>query len=164
MKKLKYFLLSAMAAGIFAGCSSDDDNGSRSMAGTYELTAVDIPKNVDFNGDETASSNLITESVCYENSYIELNSDNTYSSVYNYVLITTEVACESDESTGTWEVSGDKLILTNTMIEPPITIEYDIRENDEITLARPNSPYPDRDAEGNAIYSTGNVSLTYTKM
>lgn len=70
MKKLALIALAA-----FAIACSDDDNDSAvnvnaSIDGTWKLTAFTLDEPVDFNGDNAATTNLITESGCYDNSTI----------------------------------------------------------------------------------------------
>ena len=167
MKNVKKFLFLFSIAAILTACSDDDDAGNSieaGLAGTYNLTAYNVPVAVDFNMDSQASTNLMDESDCYLDSKIVLKNDNTFTSVYNYLLITDDVSCNEEDRFGTWSsADGDILTLIDDSIEPEQEIKYDINDN-QILLTLENSPYPDRDGEGNAVYSEGTVVLVYTKV
>ena len=166
MKTLRPLLIMATAClGIWA-CSDDDNdnnnNNGNDHAGTYALTSVEVPVANDFDMDGTASANMMDESPCYLDSEIVLSDDNTYTDEYHYVLHESETGCHTEEALGTWEVDGEMILLTNTLVEPtPSPIEYHIQDN---TLVRVyEGPYPDRDDDDNPIYTTGTITLTYTK-
>ncbi|GGB74548.1 hypothetical protein GCM10007424_13100 [Flavobacterium suaedae] len=167
MKNVKKFLFLFSIAAVLTACSDDDDAGAsagENLAGTYNLTAYNVPVAVDFNQDTQASTNLMNESDCYLDSQIILNSDNTYTSTYNYLLITDEASCEEEERMGNWSSDNDNtLTLIDTSVEPELEVDYTVN-NDQILLTLENSPYPDRDGEGNVMYSTGTVVLVYTKI
>lgn len=163
MKTLNLLLLSAVCC-AFLSCSDDDSqsNTTKSYAGTYKISAVVLSGTVDFNQDGVASSNLMTETDCYNNSTIVLKDDKTFVSSYNFVGIGTEVTCDNEVTSGTWEVQGNQLVLTNTIMDPPLVTNITIQENILVNSLN-NALYPDRDAEGNAVYSTGPVTINYTK-
>lgn len=163
MKTLNLLLLGA-AGCFFLSCSDDDSDSTntKSHAGIYALTSVQLAGSVDFNQDGVTSSNLMSETECYNNSTITLKDDKTYVAQYNYVKIGTDVTCDSEISSGTWEVQGTQLLLTNTMMTPELTTTVTLQDNTIINIL-PNSPYPDRDTDGVAVYSSGLVTLNYTK-
>lgn len=163
MKTLNLLLASAVCC-AFLSCSDDDSqsNTTKSYAGTYKISSVILAGMVDFNQDGVASSNLMTETDCYNNSNIVLKDDKTFVSSYNFVAIDGDVTCDNEIASGTWDVQGNQLVLTNTIIDPPLVTNITIQENILVNNLN-NSLYPDRDAEGNAVYSTGSVTLNYTK-
>lgn len=167
MKNVKKFLFLFSIAALLTACSDDDDAGTSAEAqlvGTYNLTAYNIPVAVDFNQDSQASTNFMNESDCYLDTQIVLNSDNTYTSTYSYLLVTNSVSCEEEDATGNWSLIDNSTIkLVDTSIEPQLEVNYTINGN-QILQTLENAPYPDRDGEGNAIYSEGTVVLVYTKV
>ena len=169
MKTLKTLLFALAATAFFTSCSSDDDsndNNGPDIEGTYNLVSVDIAEEVDFNQDGTASSNLMMESFCYEGSFITLNEDKTFTFAINFVDFTAQTGCNTEEGEGTWEASDSALTLTNTIMEVPNELIFAISDENTVTLTTTlsNSPYPDRDENGNPIYTTGSVQLTFNKV
>lgn len=66
----------AFVAMAMMSCS-DDDNENVALTGTWKLTGFTLDQGVDLNNDGTASSNLITESGCYNNSTVVFGSSNS---------------------------------------------------------------------------------------
>ncbi|RYD90483.1 MAG: hypothetical protein EOP54_23920 [Sphingobacteriales bacterium] len=121
MKKL---VLMAFAAVALVSCS-DDDNENVALTGTWKLTAFNLDEGVDLNNDGTASTSLITESGCYNNSTVVFGSGN--SATFNiqeldidYEIITGtqnsyeySVDCLAGENeTATYTVSGNNVAFT----------------------------------------------------
>jgi len=169
MKTLKTLLIILTVASLSA-CSSDDDNNTvenpnAQFAGLYNLTSLTAPMAVDFNMDETASAELMTESGCYNDTYILLNEDMTYNAVNSYVFFISDTGCQSEESSGTWEVNGNTLILTDTSLSDELELETEYTiDNGLLYKTEEEASYPDRDADDNPIYLTGTLYYTYTKV
>lgn len=172
MKPNKYFLLAASFTTLLA-CSSDDevqpiiDNTpppTTELSGRYILTSFSIPEQVDLNQDGTASYNMMDESECYLETEIMLNEDMTFTAFDGSVLFASESGCVTEERNGHWQVNGETLILSTLMADGLVLdIEYTINGN-ELSKSSPEATYPNYDSEGNQIYSTGNVDLTYVKV
>ena len=168
MKTLRPFLIMTTAClGVWA-CSDDDNNNTETPdlnpVGTFNLVAVNITEEVDYNMNGTASSDLMLESGCYSGSFIQINEDGTFTSLYNHVDIISETGCNSEEGFGTWTSAGDVVTLLDESMTEPLEKMYTISENENtITTVMPNAPYPDRDEEGNAIYTEGAVTLIFQK-
>lgn len=163
--KTKFISLGVFAALLFSCCDDDNDNSTNNqnaLSGVYNLTAVTAPVAVDFNQDGIASQNLIGEVQCYADSYIILNGNSTFTSEYSTYLINSEIGCDPQQGEGTWSESDNEVMLTNTLIEPNLETIYSVNGN-ELIMVLENAPYPDRGEEGNQIYATGNLVLTYTK-
>jgi hypothetical protein len=167
MKTLRLLLVSAMACAGMAACSDDDNDSTgindSDVTGTYNLTAIIVPSAVDYNEDGTVSNNLLDESSCYTGSNIVLNDDHTFTSTYSSVFFESETGCHTEEASGTWSLDGDQLSLNNTIMEPANTVEYTV-SGSTLILSEENTPYPDRDVDGNPMYSTGTVHINYTKI
>lgn len=167
MKNVKKFLFLFGITVLLTACSDDDDSGTSAdsqLAGTYNLTAYNIPVAVDFDQDGDVSSNLMNESDCYLDTQIVLNSDNTYTAAYNYLLIAGNVSCTEEEAVGNWSLIDNNTIrLVDTSVEPQQVLSYTVNEN-QILQTLENYPYPDRDGDGNPIYSEGTVMFIFTKV
>jgi hypothetical protein len=163
MKIFRLLVFTTALAGLSA-CSDDDSssNSNAAVAGTYNLTMVIAPEPVDFDKNTVSSLNLMMESPCYSGSKIILNDNGTFAANYSSVFFASDTGCITDQSSGTWAVEGDDLILTNTLLEPSSSTEY-VLNDDTITLTMINASYPNRDEQGEPVYSTGTVTLTYTK-
>lgn len=171
MKKSKLFLsFFAVAALGFSSCSSDDDGNSGTLAGTYDLKEVNVGSQVDFDEDGDSSTDLTTESNCFDSGKMTLNSDGTLSFKNSYVLVdqdlgTSECASTTFTGTYTFEQSGSEVIVTATYVDEnddEITITL-TKNGDELTYTDLIGQYPDRNNEGGAIYSTGTVEYVFRK-
>lgn len=165
MKTLQTLFLAA-AAISFAACSDDDNdnngNNTPDLQGVYELTSLKVAESVDFNMDGIASDNLVDESICYDGGHITLNADNTFTAQFKSVLILEQAECIEEAGAGTWSVSGNSVILLNSMVDPPVSITYEYN-NGMLIQNHTVYVYPDRDEQDNPVYSEGPATLTYTK-
>jgi len=78
MKKLAFIAL--MASATFVACSEDETvsvNQNQDIQGTWKLTSFNMNSSFDINGDNNASSSLIAETGCYNNSTIVFDGNTT---------------------------------------------------------------------------------------
>ena len=163
MNFLKLLVTSSIL--VLSSCNKNDDEPvSGNAVGIYKLTAFNTFDAQDLNGDGNSSINQINESVCFNNSFLKLNSDNTFTldqkGVELTIIGTSETLdCYDDgEIIGTWSVSGNNLNL-NAFGE---TVSYSINGS-TIINAMNDADYVGTDSSGNPLYLTGNVSVVYTK-
>ena len=168
MKTLRTLLIMTTAClGIWA-CSDDDNNNTQTPdlnpVGTFHLVSVAITEEIDYNMDGNPSSELMSESGCYNGSFIQINEDGTFTSLNSHVDFLAETGCGSEEGLGSWTSAGDVVTLIDESMTEPVEIMYTISEDEStITTVFPNAPYPDRDEEGNPIYTEGAVTYIYQK-
>ncbi len=74
MKKFFGLLFIAIA---FTACSSDDDNNTTSVEGTWKLTAFETENAYDLNNDGTASRSVMNETNCYQNETVVFKANGT---------------------------------------------------------------------------------------
>jgi len=158
--KLLFPILSVL---IIAACS-EDDNKTADVSGLYNLTAVNAPRPVDYNRDGTASLNLMQESNCYLNSFIDLRSDGTFTYKYNYVFFLSDTGCYTEDITGIWQYKGNTITLTNPTAadESSATMQYTLQDN--ILSIIQESSYPGYDSDGFPIFIEGQVETVYGKV
>jgi hypothetical protein len=133
MKKFRMFMFTAAvclsAAPFLTSCDDITDDSlptdGSGFAGTYRLNAYAIndedfanpgtyiPAEADINGDGTASHDLTAESSCYGESYIEFNSNHTYSRFYTYSDGAGGCTTALREA-GVWSREGDVITLTSS--------------------------------------------------
>lgn len=177
MKKIKLFAFAlAVASFGFTSCNDDDDDvvtapNDYGIAGTYNLSAVNTGNPTDFNQDGTESDNQMDESDCYDGGKITLNADGTFEYVMKTILVNTSTggsACDDFTAHGTWTLdsgSGTSAIIDAT---------YEAENGDDvnITLNKTGNQlqlyslfaaYPDRNGDGGAIYTVGELELLFTK-
>ncbi|MDH7445405.1 lipocalin family protein [Aquimarina sp. 2201CG14-23] len=126
--KTNFFLFAISIALFFTSCSSDDDNGGDpttiSIVGTWQLTSASGVLPVDLNMDGMASTNLLEELPCFEDT-ITVSDDNTYSQDVTEItvnvdtsgplpVVTAECTGNTLTETGTWSLDGDELTFTPT--------------------------------------------------
>jgi len=166
MKRLS--ILALVLAGCFAGSCSDDDNNddnnSANLAGSYNMTAYNAPMAIDYDDDGDSSTNLMTESTCFNNSTMTLNSNGTYSMHYNGVTISNGLSsCAStSNTTGTWTRNGNTITATPTGGGTATSWSWS-SSNKTLTNNATNAQYPSfNSTTGMYIYATGNTSTVYT--
>lgn len=129
MKKL-FFLLTASI--LLVSCS-DDDNETPSIQGTWKLTAFTVSEPVDFNNDGIGTTNLMTESNCYDNSSIFLAPGNVASVVLQEseveLILVSGTTNEYEYTSNCFD--GDLLVGIWSQSNNNVTITID---NDPLTL------------------------------
>ncbi len=174
MKNIKMFLLTVGLCGALAvsiaSCERDNftwrTDGS-GVAGTYNVSAYNVPAAVDLNGDGTTSANLATESTCYTGSFLRLNSNYTYAMEDIVFNADSESGCDTIFSTGTWRRTD--AILTTTSSEAlsgGVSTDTDYNfsvEGGTLSKVILNGTYPASDGEGGFFSQTGDLNVTFTK-
>lgn len=168
MKKLALIALAAFAI----ACSDDDNNTTAnlnaSLDGTWKLTAFTLDESVDFNGDGVMSTNLMTESGCYDNSTIQFVSGT--SALINLqeldvTLISTELGSEITVDC----IDATPLPATYTATQNTILFEGEaeqefIRSGNTITTHLPAvTGVPVEGTNGEITYDFIGATLTFTK-
>ena len=137
------------------------------VVGTYLLTAFNTSVPTDLNGDGTTSTNQMNETTCLNNSFLTLNSDNTFTATGGGIdidLTTTPnvITCTTEPPTvGTWSLTGNQ--LTTTYVDSSVTY------TDVLTYANNSLTYTILNGEvvgtanGSPVFLTSNISLIYTK-
>lgn len=176
MKKMHY-LFGALALGALGITSCNDDDSSSNdtaIAGTYNLKAVNTETATDFDQDGTEHVDQTQESSCYDAGKIKMNSDNTFTYVVTGILIDTSdgsVGCKNSfQASGTWEIQS------GTDDNAVISAAYEDQNGDDqvitlvkvgqtLTYADDNilSSYPDRNAAGEAVYTSGSITYVFEK-
>ncbi|WP_046756387.1 hypothetical protein [Kordia jejudonensis] len=114
MKKL--VLLTVLSIFLIS-CSSDDDAAAEiTLTGTWRMTSFEVENSYDFNGDGTASRDLISETNCYQNETILINANGTATATStSYLDVTAElVVGTTDEFTYTLDcVNETDIFLLN---------------------------------------------------
>lgn len=150
---------------LLINSSSNGGGTVTNVAGTYKLTAFNTSVPTDLNNDGNTSSNQLNETSCYNNSFLTLNTNNTFSADSKGVdinLTTNIIECFTDPVTiGTWSVSGSTLSLTYVDSGVTYTDMYTISGNSltyslnggEVVGMSGSSP----------VYLTTNIQIVYTK-
>ncbi len=137
------------------------------LVGSYLQTAFNTSTATDLNNDGTTSSNQMLETSCYNNNYLILNADNTFSATSKGVDITASVTansvtCFTDPSvTGTWVSSGT--MVTFTYVENGVTIVSNFTiAGSTLVATTANDHILSRNA-GTLVEIISNSSVVYTK-
>ena len=174
MKRIKLLLCAVAIIGLgITSCSDDDDsnnNTNDAISGTYLLTELNTQNATDLNMDGTSNFNQRLESNCYNNSRIVLNNDNTFTYYSNGVAV--DVAngtmnCNQNTYSGTWVLDAGTantgiIIATYMLNGNEATIQLN-KSSEEITNYQLFVAYPDRNASGAPIYTTGEVTMIFQK-
>ena len=175
MKNFKMFVLTVGFCGALAmsivSCERDEyswPSDNSGVAGTYNVSAYNVPAPVDLNGDGTSSANLAGESSCYGGTYIRLNDNYTYAMRDIVFNADAGSICDTVFSTGTWRRTD--AILTTTSSEAfsggtPVDTDYNLSlESGTLSKGIINGTYPTSDGFGGFYSTTGDLNITYTKM
>ena len=136
------------------------------IAGTYKMTAFNIPTGVDYNTDGTTSTNLLNESDCFVDNYIKLNRDRTYMRVDNYIDLSSGLpTCAEYSETGVWKRDGNTITTTssdtNGFIPYDTEIAYD--GTDGLTISYTDADYPGEDM-GVPTILQGDINYTFSRV
>ena len=91
--------------------------GGTNVVGTYILTQFNTTPATDLNLDGTPSVNQLQETICFNNSLLKLNADNTFvinSKGVDINITNNTITCSTDpDELGTWSLTGNQLLLIN---------------------------------------------------
>jgi lipocalin-like protein len=151
--------------------SNDGGNGggggggnTGTIVGTYRMTAFNTSVPTDLNGDSSPSTNQMSETSCFNNSMLTLNSNNTFSADSRGVEISGAgtLTCYTDPViSGTWVVAGNQLAVTYTDGGEQYTDFFTVSGN---TLkATTNDGEVVASIGGTFEYVPSNIEIIYTK-
>jgi hypothetical protein len=136
-----------------------------SVVGNYLLTSVNTSFQTNLNGDTIISSNQMFETSCYNNSFLNILPNNTFSSDQTFPDINqagTGIQCLTEpDITGTWTFSNNILTLTyldgtDTIIQPFNFINNTLSGLfDDVDVLNVVNGVP--------VFAPGNVTEIYTK-
>ena len=140
-------------------------NTGTTVVGTYKLTAFNTSVPTDLNNDGTSSTNQLSETTCYNNSFMTLNANNTFSADSKGVEIdlgTNALECFTDPVIiGTWSVSGST--LTTTYVDGGTTYTDTFTISGNTLTYNINGGEVVGTAGGTPVYLTSNIQIIYTK-
>lgn len=169
MKKL--FFAAALVGLTLASCNDDDDTVvNAAVEGNWKLTGFTLDEPVDFNNDGTLSTNLITETGCYNASGLVFSG--TGQAVVSLQSI--EATITGDNSNPTINIEclpADVAIGTYTITQNTVTLSGGAGDGDmDVVLTRSGNTlsvyFPemqDVPVEGEAEVSVVGATLTFTK-
>ncbi|HEX8564000.1 MAG TPA: lipocalin family protein [Flavobacterium sp.] len=168
--KIKLLPFVAFAALLFS-CSDDDDSNTVSNPeGLYRMTAFNISEEPsDLDGDGDASTNIMNETHCFDNSTVQINEDHTFTANSEGLEIQidsegnpSEFACYDDGAiSGTWSLSGNEITFTFLSDGSGDTFTYDI-DADSLSYFIPDGTAFGT-VGGNPAYITSDIEIVYTK-
>jgi hypothetical protein len=144
--------------------------GTINPVGVYKLTAFTTSVPTDLNGDGIKSSNQMLETICFNDSFININSDLTFSkskkgvNIHTYNGVSTLTCYNNPIDSGTWSFSQNNTALrfettgsTNPAVETSgithTTIKFFIANGQVVATNATLAP----------VYILSNMELTYTK-
>ncbi len=169
MKNFKMFMLAAgvAVAASFTSCERDEYEMSKDnsgIAGVYALTQYDAPVAVDLNADGTSSANLITESPCFNTSFLRINDDYTYKlSEYYSSGSSGTLICDTLNSSGVWRRNDNIFTTTLYTTGGVVDTDYTITADGKLSRTDVNGTYPVSVEGGGFSSATGNISIVYTR-
>ena len=163
------FMLAAgvAVAASFTSCERDEytiTKDKTGIAGKYNVTQYNIPNGIDLNADGTASTNIVTESDCFNSTYLRINDDYTYKlAEYFPNGITGEIFCDSIVSSGIWRSLDGVLTTTAYSKDGVINENFTIAADGSLSKTTPEGNYPASNGSGGVTNSVGTVNMTYAR-
>lgn len=173
MKRIKNLAVFALFSAVLLTSCGDTEpldpavvtgNTADEIIGRYRLSAFNTDIPTDLNNDGNTSTNQMSETSCYNNMFLNLNEDNTFTADSKGVDIslTETLQCFTDPViSGTWVYANGQLILTYTDSGEQFTDTYtvagdriSIRENEATIVGMPiDTP----------VFLASGVTIVYTK-
>ncbi|HEX8268541.1 MAG TPA: lipocalin family protein [Flavobacterium sp.] len=165
---MKKFLSLEPIAVLSISCSSDD-NDDESVAGIYTLTEFSVSNPQDLNGDGVASTDMLSETVCLDDAFLQLYADNTFTASGEGIDISLDsegnpqISCMDDGNySGTYEVSGNTVTMSYTSDGEVYTDQFEINNN-SISYTVEDGAAVGVDNNGNPVFITTDITIVYTK-
>ena len=136
------------------------------IPGTWKLTAITLEDSFDFNGDGTATTDLMAETNCYQNELMAFNQDlsgvstsNSYAHIIvNGTLYITECIDEVEETPFAWAQNQNTISLTIDSQIVNATLAGDI-----LTFTLPDG-FTATDGQPGGLVLTQDIKMTYKKI
>ncbi len=138
-----------------------------SIVGTYKMTAFNTSVPTDLNNDGISSTNQMNETICFDNTLLVLNSNNTFTANtkgvdINTTTIPNTMTCLFEPDTvGTYTVTGN--VLTTTYIENGVTYHDTVTISGNTIVSTTNNGSIVGLSGGNPVYLTATITIIYTK-
>lgn len=167
-------LIALFAAVLFTSCDNEpldpdlniDDFNTSSVAGNYKLTAFNTTVPTDLNGDGTNSTNQLSETNCFDNTFLSLNADHTFVADSKGIdIVDNALSCfEDDDLSGTWALEGNNLVLT--YVDPVDGNTYADSFSVQGSVLKHTATGGDivgTTSTGEPVYLTSNIEFIYSK-
>src|SRR5690606_14981988 len=154
----------------FAASCSDDESSSNvtNPEGMYVMTAFTVSEPQDLNNDGTASPDIMDETECFENSFVQINSDNTFTASGEGMEINLDenfeaaVACSDEGSySGTWTMSGNNITMQYTMDGEEVSETFKVTDS-TIKFNMDNGTTVGM-VDGEPVILVTDIEIVYTK-
>lgn len=144
------------------------------VTGTYVMTSFNTSTPVDLNNDGVFNNNHMNETTCYDNSFLILNNNNTFSATGKSIEIEFDFDFETEEltstivcfdegaTTGTWSLSGNNVEFNYTFDGETFSETY-TRVGNTLRFSIPSGVVLGGTDNGEPVYLTTNIEVIYTK-
>lgn len=151
------------------GENDDENNANFWLLGNFNLSSFVAPSAQNLDNDGDNSSNLVSESSCYGQSYIRFNADGTYQEERVMPTISANLltlSCQTQTISGTWIRSGNTITTTRTSSgSGSATTTYNFDSSTRLlTRTESNGSFPSFNS-GTSLFSmlSGSINYTYTR-
>ena len=145
------------------------------IVGTYKLTHFNTSVPTDLNGDGVSSTNQLNETSCLNNSFLVVNTNNTFAADSKGIEIdinvdvvtgatTQTIACFEDPPiSGTWAKVGNVVTFTYTEAGENYVESFTVVGNTLQYTVNNGEVVGTEQITGTPVYLTSNITLIYTK-
>ena len=136
-----------------------------SIAGTYRMTAFNTGIPTDLNHDGTTSKNQMLETSCFNNNFVTINPNGTFTATSKGVDVSASATleCYTDpDITGTWVLNGTVLTLSYVDASVQTSEMFSVTGN-TLTYSVPLGEIVSTTSTNAAVYLNSSYNIIYTR-
>ena len=171
--KLTAALLSIFTLMTFSSCNIEPLDSDLlgnvinpdSVAGTYRMTAFNTGIPTDLNHDGTTSTNQMLETSCFNNSFITINPNGTFTATSKGVDVSASATleCYTDSNiAGTWVLNGTVLTLSYVEASVQISEMFSVSGN-SLTYSVALGEIVSTTSTNAAVFLNSSYNIVYTR-
>ena len=171
--KLTAALLSIFTLMTFSSCNIEPLDSDLlgnvinpdSVAGTYRMTAFNTGIPTDLNHDGTTSTNQMLETSCFNNNFITINPNGTFTATSKGVDVSASATleCYTDPNiAGTWVLNGTVLTLSYVEASVQISEMFSVSGN-SLTYSVALGEIVSTTSTNAAVFLNSSYNIVYTR-
>lgn len=142
---------------------------STGIVGNYLLTSLTSSNATDINGDGILSNNVLSETVCFNDSFFEVLANNSFSidskgvTINNSSGVQTVTCSVNADKTGSWVLTGTVLSLTTTSGTQTQTFDFTYNPSNNTIIGTIQGVLVSKNSLGQFVNTITALTYTYTK-
>ncbi len=142
---------------------------STGIVGNYLLTALTSSNATDINGDGILNNNVLSETICFNNSFFEVLANNLFSidskgvTINNSSGVQTVTCSVNADKTGSWVLAATVLSLTTTSGTQTQTSDFTYNPSNNTIIGTIQGILVSKNSLGQFVNTITALTYTYTK-